>query len=464
MSQFQPHLAAMRFGTGRSAVAPDPASVGAMMAALRAPDTLAALYPVQGMAGLSDAALELLALRKQRAAGKVSKKAIQDFSDAYRDTARRRSLNDFAATIARGVAAPDGFRERLVLFWADHFAVEGRGMLLRRRTDGFTEDAIRPHVAGRFTDLLTAAALHPVMINFLNQDVSVGPNSQFAENRPKQSRGLNENLGREILELHTLGVQGGYTQADVRQFAELLAGVTLNGKRQTVFVANRAEPGAEQVLGFASRKGRGSQDDVHDLLAYLAVHPDTARHLSRKLAVHFVSDDPDPDLVASMTARYLETDGDLAAVYEVMLGHPAAMMPRMAKVKRPVEFIISTLRALGDDPDRLPGFGADRPGPILRGIQDPMARMGQPWAQPGGPDGWPETPDAWVTPNALAERMRWAIRIQTVQGMRSADPLAVLDQALGPLADKRIRFAVSAAETREEAVALVLMSPPFQRR
>lgn len=200
------------------------------------------------------------------------------------------------------------------------------------------------------------------------------------------------------------------------------------------------------------------------MLSYLAVHPDTARHLSLKLAVHFVSDDPDPDLVGAMTARYGETDGDLAAVYETMLSHPAAMDPSLHKVKRPVEFILSGLRALGDDPDRLPDFGADRPGPVTQGILRPMARMGQTWGRPGGPDGWPETADSWVTPNALAERMRWSLRIQSAHGMRPADPMAVLDHALGPLADQRISFAVSAAETRDEAVALVLMSPPFQRR
>lgn len=464
MSEFQPHLAAMRFGTGRSPEVPDPESVPDMMAVLRGPDEMARRFPILGMAGLGDAAQAITAARKDRAQGKITSAAYKDIANQIRDADRVRSLQDFAATMARAIATPDGFRERLVLFWSDHFAVEGRNFLMKQRTDGFAEEAIRPHVAGSFADLLKAAALHPMMVNFLNQDVSVGPNSPYAKTNRNEGRGLNENLAREILELHTLGVQSTYTQEDVRQFAELLAGVGLNGRRETVFMARRAEPGAEQVLDFTSSKGRARFEDVTAMLERLAVHPDTAAHLSRKLAVHFVSDDPDPDLVAVMTARYQDTDGDLAAVYEAMLSHPAAMSSDQTKVKRPVEFIMSTLRVLGADPEQLTRFAVERPGPIIQGLMRPMQRMGQPWGLPGGPDGWPETAQAWVTPNALAERMRWAIRIQTAHGMRPVEPQTVLATALGPLASDRIEFAVSAAETREEAVALVLMSPPFQRR
>lgn len=464
MTEFQPHLAAMRFGVGRAPDHPDPASVSEMIATLRGPDVMAQRFPIQGMAGLAEAAQSLRVARRERDQGKITRAAYTDLANLYREAERTRSLQDFAATLARAIATPDGFRDRLTLFWADHFAVEGRDFLMKRRTDGFTEDAIRPHVSGKFSDMLRAAALHPMMVNFLNQDVSVGPNSPYAQ-RPKTSgRGLNENLAREILELHTLGVQSSYTQTDVRQFAELLAGVGLNGKRETVFLDKRAEPGAEQVLDFSSSAKAARFEDVTDLLDHLAVHPDTARHLSLKLAVHFVADSPDPDLVDAMTARYLETQGDLAAVYETMLNHPAAMAPDLAKVKRPIDFVMSTLRVLGATPDVLTRFAVERPGPILRGILQPMQRMGQPWGSPGGPDGWPETAEAWVTPNSLAERMRWAIRIQTAHGMRPVEPQAVLYQALGPLADQRIEFAVSAAETREEAVALVLMSPAFQRR
>ncbi|WP_456237878.1 DUF1800 domain-containing protein [Mangrovicoccus ximenensis] len=340
---------------------------------------------------------------------------------------RQHWIEAIAATVARGIAAPDGFRERLVLFWADHFAAAGRGVFLRHRVDTFVEDAIRPHVAGRFADLLKAAALHPVMLQYLNQNSSVGPGSRLAENRPGRRFGLNENLGRELLELHTLGVGGQYGQQDVREMAELLAGLNITGEMEMVFQPNRAEPGAEHVLGFSSSPRRDRLQDILNALDYLALHPDTAAHLSRKLAVHFVSDTPGEDLVAAMAARYRDSGGDLMQVYEAMLSHPAAWAPELAKVKRPVDYVTSGLRALGADPQALPAAAKETPRQILRDLMHPMWFMGQRWGEPDGPNGWPEEGAAWITANALSERTKWALRAPSMPGVprpRDAPPAA----------------------------------------
>ncbi|WP_240722232.1 DUF1800 family protein [Poseidonocella sp. HB161398] len=462
---FQPHLAAIRFGTGRSPVHPDPQSADSMLAALAAEDPGPAAFPVSPMSDAVHWVAPYRELQKARRNGKNVAADMQEMQMEIRKAERTLWIQGVSATLARGIAAEDGFRDRLALFWADHFTVAGRGVFLKQRADTFVDEAIRPHVGGRFADMLKAAELHPVMLRYLDQIASIGPESKMAQNRPAGRGGLNENLGRELLELHTLGVNGSYGQADVRQMAELLAGVTMNQDLEMVFLRSRAEPGAEHVAGFSSSADKDRLKDVLDALDYLAVHPDTAAHLSRKLAVHFVSDTPDEDLVAAMTARYAETGGDLAQVYDAMLSHPAAWAPELQKVKRPVDFVISGLRALGADPAALPAQARETPKLVYRDLLNPMRFMGQSWNDPDGPNGWPEEAEAWVTASALSERMKWAMRAATMAGVpEMAEPVALVETALGPLAGEQVRFAAGAAETRREGIGLVLVSPEFQRR
>ena len=361
--------------------------------------------------------------------------------------------------IARAVASDDPFAERLVRFWADHFTVRARDRLQRPMVSAFAEDAVRPFIAGPFRLMLRAAALHPAMLGFLDQSNSVGPDSVLGKRR---NRGLNENLARELLELHTLGVEAGYSQTDVRQTAMLLTGLAVNGAEGTVFDPRRAEPGAETVLGRRyGGEGKARIEDVHALLDDLAAHPATARHLCGKLAVHFLSDTPDPGLVADLVAVWTRTDGDLGAVSMALASHPAASRPDLAKARQPFDFIVASMRALGVE-------GADIlrwSNPTLRRfVLVPMTTMGQRWQTPTGPDGWEEGFDTWITPHALATRIDWAMRMPNRLRDDLPDPRDFVDHALAGLADDGLRRTVSRAERRAEGVGLVLASPLFNRR
>jgi uncharacterized protein (DUF1800 family) len=306
---------------------------------------------------------------------------------------------------------------------------------------------------------------HPLMLHFLDQMQSVGPGSRAARKAREKGRarqpGLNENLAREVLELHTLGVGGPYGQDDVRQLAELFTGLSFTPGEGFVFRPRQAEPGAETVLGRSYGGNPATLESIHAALEDIAAHPATARHVAWKLAVHFVADDPDPALVDHVAARYLASDGDLMAVYAALLEHPAAWDPRLANVKPPADFIASTCRALAVAPDRL---GEKRLKLIRRVLLGPMAVMGQPWQKPGGPDGWPEEDGDWITPQGLAARMRWAMAAPALLRPDLPDPRAFVTTALGPFAGEPVQFAAKAAETREEAIGLVLSAPAFQRR
>ena len=464
MPGFAPALAAIRFGLGRSPSHPDPVSAAAMLAALDAPDALARRFPIDGIAAMRPRVEAFRALQKARSEGRATPAEFNAWTQENNQTERLIWSASLGASFARGIAAPDGFRDRLTLFWADHFATAGRGPLLQRRVDTYVDEAIRPHVAGRFGDLLKAAVLHPVMLAYLEQDISIGPGSPAAA-EGKGRKGLNENLAREILELHTLGVQGGYSQDDVRQMAELLAGVTMTPMLETAYAPRRSEPGAEHVLDFATpERPAGRMAEVHQALDYLATHPATAAHLARKLAVHFVSDDPEPDLVAAMAARHRDTGGDLAAVYDTMLGHPGAWDPALVKVKRPVDFLISALRAVDADPQAVAELARDEQKARFW-LANPMEFMGQSWGAPAGPNGWPEEGAAWITANTLAVRMQWAFRVPAMPGVpKETQPVALARAALGPYADDTLIFAAGASESRAQGVGLVLVSPAFQRR
>jgi uncharacterized protein (DUF1800 family) len=357
--------------------------------------------------------------------------------------------------VARGVSTSDGFRERLVQFWADHFTTEARFRHDVGLTPAMIEECIRPHVGGRFVDMLSAVTLHPAMLLYLDQVQSVGPGSPEGLRR---EAGLNENLARELLELHTLGVGAGYSQDDVRQAAELLTGLTADPEVGFFFNPRLAEPGAETVQG-QSYDGEGLQP-VLDLLGDLAVHPDTARHLARKLVVHFISDTPDEGQVADMAAAYLQSSGALGPAYAAMFAHPASFAPVAAKARQPFDFIVAALRALEVPVADILSMGR---GEARRKLILPMQAMGQSWARPGGPDGWEEGAEAWITPQGMAARITWAMAAPDDFG-RITDAREFVVRALGNRASERLIWAVNAAENQREGMGLVLASPEFNRR
>ena len=367
---------------------------------------------------------------------------------------------DFANTFSRSVFSPQSFRERLVFFWADHFTVVPKNRFARTIWGNFQETAIRPHISGKFADLLIAATTHPSMVLFLDQDKSTGPNSKRATSKKKKRfSGLNENLAREILELHTLGVLGGYTQTDVRQLAELLTGLSTNDTGRT-FRKGQSEPGEKTVLGKVYGGGTGTMDDIESFLRDVAIHPNTAAHIARKLVVHFVSDDPDPGLVDHLTNVFRETDGDLLAIYTAMLDHPAAWVDLGQKAKQPYDFMVSSLRALGLTAEDMSKMNVRRQREFFA---NPIERMGQPILKTPGPNGWPEEVESWITPHGVAARLNWALAI-TQQLGADLDPRAFVTSTLQELAGETLQFAVAGAEQRNEGLALVLISPEFNRR
>ncbi len=357
---------------------------------------------------------------------------------------------------AAHVAVP--LHDRLTEFWRDHFTVHMGPVRLRPWEPLFTAQAIRPHVAGRFADMLRAAVMHPAMLIYLDQTMSVGPNSPGGSGR---DRGLNENLAREVLELHTLGAGGPYGQDDVRQLAELFTGMRA-GFDGFEFRPHLAEPGAETVLG----RSYGGADparieDITAALDDLAAHPATAAYIARKLAVHFTSDNPDAGLVRALEARFRDTEGDLASVTGVLIDHRASLDSFGQKARRPLDFVLGAVRALGPEADRL---RAMRAGTVRDLFDRPLQGMGQAYRRAPGPDGWPETLEAWISPQGLAGRIGWAMAAPSEFRPDLPDPRGFVDLALGPLASEATRFAAAAAETRWEGVGLILSAPEFNRR
>lgn len=362
------------------------------------------------------------------------------------------------AVDARTRGAGADFRERLVWFWADHFTVGVGRRFDHLLVPAFIDDAIRPHVTGRFAQLLRAAVLHPAMLQYLDQTASVGPNSRAGLRR---AVGLNENLARELLELHTLGAGAGYTQRDVRELAELLTGLSVTSAAGTIFDPRLAEPGTETVLGRTWGGDPPVLEHVEAFLDALARRPEVPAHIARKLVVHFVSDTPDPALVARLAAIWRDTDGDLRAVSAALASDPVAAQAPPAKVRRPFELLVAGFRALGIDGQAVMNLSRRD---LRRHVLDPLARMGQDWMAPPGPNGWPEEAEAWITPARLAARIAWAMTAPAALAGDLPDPRDFARDALGAQAAGVLAAAVRGAENRAEGVGLVLASPAFNRR
>lgn len=449
-------IAAFRFGFGLPMVANTPQTTEEMLLSLGGPDRGRLIWP--GPTPDEVLALYREAIAARRAAqGQLRKSPVRRAHNQILKAVLDQETGFLRRTLARAIDSPDPFRERLALFWHDHFTAIPRLRDQAATTASRGDHAIRPHLAGRFADMLRSAILHPAMLIGLDQVASTGPNSRTGRERGK---GLNENLARELIELHTLGVGAHYSQKDVTQLAELLTGLDISGETGLSFDAARSEPGAETVLG-TRYDGRGMKP-ILQVLDDLARRPETARHLSHKLAVHFLSDDPDPALVARMADAYLEQDTRLLPVYAELLRADAARSPRMSKARQPVEFMACALRALG-----LTGAEVMRMSrnPFLRMIREPMAVMGQPWEAPRGPDGWPEAPEAWISPQGLAARITWSMEVpgRLVNG-GMPDARTVMDRALGPMAGPALQQAVGRAASPREGVGLVLAAPEFNRR
>jgi len=382
----------------------------------------------------------------------------------YARTAREHFMQQVAARYRAAVASDYPFYERLVHFWSNHFAISADKQPLPTITGLFENEAIRPNVTGKFADMLLAAEQHPAMILYLNNERSIGPGSPLGRraNRRDKSRnlGLNENLAREILELHTLGVDGGYTQSDVTTFAKVITGWSIGGMSETGRFADGDpgkfefreiihEPGTQTLLG--KRYPQSGVDQGEAALRDLAAHPSTAKFLASKLARHFVADEPPARLVDELAAAYLETDGDLSAVYETLVQADEPWHEIHAKYKTPHEFVISTFRAF----DRVP----DDARFVVRALD----MMGQTTFRPGSPEGWPDTAEQWGGADGLYKRIEWCNTVARVVGSR-ARPVELGDAVLGPALSAATRQSIARAESGVQGLTLLLASPEFQRR
>ncbi|MEH6677065.1 DUF1800 domain-containing protein [Phenylobacterium sp.] len=385
--------------------------------------------------------------------------ALRPQLNAQRQALRKEIEADIVQRAIQGATTESAFAERWALFWANHFTV-GAGNFVRTATIGpFETTAIRPHVFGAFTDLLVAAETHPAMLLYLDQNGSVGPTSplaqRMADRRAPRQVGLNENLAREILELHTVGVNGGYTQADVTEFARALTGITFRGLNtapeemgQSHFRTIAHEPGPRTVLG-VRYEVEGEAQSVA-ILRDLAARPETARFISRKIARHFVADDPPPALVARLEQAWLKSDGALDQVAAALISAPESWAPEAKKFKTPYEFLISSWRATDT-------------APRAHNELAMLSAMGQrPFYAPS-PEGWPEEEAAWATPDGIIKRLVWTESFAP-KAVRNRDPSDLAAQALGVRLSPLTAKAIARAESRDEGLALLLMSPEFQRR
>lgn len=451
-----PELAAIRLGYGLSALVPPPAGPASVLASVEAaaPDRFAiTMDKVRAMQGK---AADLNS--RVRDGDDGARKEGRELRNRVAARANRANLR----RVTRALDAPVGFGERLVQFWSDHFTVSGGNAFYRLAAAALVDEAIRPNLGGRFEDMLFAATTHPRMLTYLDQYRSVGPHSAYAERRQGKKPGLNENLAREMIELHSLGVGAEYTQKDVRQLAELLTGLVYEARNDRIFEPARAEPGAEIVLGRSYGDDSPARlADIRAVTRDLARHPATAQHIARKLAVHFVADDPPQSLLDRLAGIYADSGGELGLVYAELVVAPELAETFRQKVRQPFDFLVASLRALGMRGGDLLAMDSRRTREFLLRAMTPM---GQTWGSPRGPDGWPEEAEAWATPQGLAARIDWATRVPGKLQPDLPDPRALMQTALGDTASEALQWAVPKAETRRDGLVIVLASADFNRR
>ena len=418
-----------RFGLGRSSGQALPADPAKWLAAQVA-------QPAPGPAGptLGEAFAAMAQDKADRMQAEKPQRARQMFQ------ADARAMQDHA------IATDTPFHERLVWFWANHFTVSLRRGEIAPMIGPYVREAIRPYVTGRFGDMLLAVMRHPAMLLYLDNAGSAGPASLQGQ---RQHRGLNENLARECLELHTVSPAGGYSQADVTEFAGILTGWSVERQQEPPgfrFRPGLHQPGAKTLLG--RRFPEGEQGGI-EALAFLAALPATYRHLATKLAQHFVADVPPPDAVRRIEAVLRDTGGNLGAAALELIRLPSAWQP-LSKLRSPQDLIFAAMRAAGLPQDRRPN------------LTNILAGLGQPMFNAPFPIGWPDMAADWAGPEAMLRRVDWAYGFAGRPEL--PEPAALAELTLGPLLSDGTATEIRRAGSRRDAVTLLLASPEFQRR
>ncbi|MEO8307188.1 MAG: DUF1800 domain-containing protein [Pseudomonadota bacterium] len=457
-------IAANRFGLGArpgelAKLASD--ARGELFAQIKAPAPLL----TAALPSSSELLAKVIALRKGKPGAQAGPAAppagsVVAAAKGLREIYLPAYLGDVTARFRSAVTSQRSFVERLVHFWSNHFAVSVDKAVVLGLAGPMEREAIRPHVLGKFQDMLLAVEQHPAMLLYLDNAQSVGPDSKAADIAGRRGRkvGLNENLGREILELHTLGVDAGYTQDDVRALASIITGWSIGGNLGRLqggdpgsfyFREILHQPGKQVLLGKTYKQDGMGQGEA--ALRDLAANPHTARHISTKLARHFIADDLPDVVVNRLTTAFEKSHGDLPTVYRALLDSPEAWALPAVKFKTPSEYLISTYRAL------------DLPVAEGRREVQTFELLGQRNFQPGSPAGWPDRSADWDGSAALLKRLEW---VQALGQRLGADhnALLVADSALGASLHADTRRAIERAQDGPQAMALLLSSPDFMRR
>jgi len=376
----------------------------------------------------------------------------KDTSEASKDEARKfrqatyRQLS--IGTLNNAISSAQPFMWRMLDFFSNHFSVTARGPYLTAISPTLEREAIAPNLLGKFSDMLLSVSRHPVMLSYLNNEKSFGKNSLLG----KKGKGLNENLAREILELHTLGVNGGYTQSDVIALSNGISGWGIQAPekaKEGLFYFRKAghEPNAQTLLGHSfNQEGEGQGEAM---LKFIAALPATAKFISRKLVQHVVSDTPSPTLIKHVEQTWLDTEGDLKSVYHALVTHPHAWFDTPEKFKTPREFLISTCRGIG--------LSSLKEGFAMRSLTE----MGQAPFKAGSPAGYEDSEDFWNSGYGLFSRANWLSSLRISRDIEISD---LGDKLLGSTLSEHTRKLVARAESRERAFTLLFMSPEFMRR
>jgi len=325
----------------------------------------------------------------------------------------------------------------------------------------YENEAIRPFIFGQFEELLLNVTQHPCMSIYLDNISSIGPNSRQGSRRGKD---LNENLAREILELHTMGAQGDYTQSDVTNFAKILTGWTVARQRkkpknqkappgQFFFNPRTHEPGPKEILGKSFKQGGVNQGI--EALKYISHHPSTARFVATKLVRHFIDDTPSAGDIQKIEQVFIKTKGDLAVVSEALIDLKSAWDMSGSKIKTPEELMISTLRAMTTK------YALKLPRRQL--LFPALKSMGQEIFRAPSPAGWPDKGEAWIAPESLTHRLEW-IRAFSRQSPGDINPVSIFNQTIAPFATEDAARLIKGAPSRADGLALIFSSPAFQRR
>ena len=341
--------------------------------------------------------------------------------------------------------------ERLVAFWSDHFCIScSKGESVKVVAGAYEREAIRPFVTGRFRDMLGAVMHHPAMLAYLDNTMSVGPESPAGQ---KQDKGLNENLGRELMELHTVGVKAGYTQTDVTNAARIITGWGISDTKQTdgghfQFNARRHQPGKFTVMNESfAQKGEAQGEALLDMLA---AHPATANHVAGKLVRYFVGDSASPALIAAVAKRFSQSHGDLKETVAELVKADAAWQAPPAKIIPPFDMAIAAQRLTGQPLE-------------LKQLVNFTNVLGQPVWTPRSPNGFPDNDHAWGAPNSIVKRFDFALQYAGYAG-KGLDARELADAAFGSALKPQLALALKRAASRPEALATLIMSPDIQVR